>query len=163
MPLLWSRMVMAEAEPGQHGVQGAVGLRTAPQQWFVADVPSLSCRDMQGRRPSALASSSFKGWALHCVYGGGNLSLIEQHRRCPSTQSCVQGSSSAAWGLSCAVQRCLQTHPEQQMGLGLWLGAGQGCQALCCASHGSGTELPLAPAGSADRQPPPNYFLLLQR
>lgn len=49
------------------------------------------------------------------------------------------------------------------MGLSPRLGMGRGCWALLCASQGSGTELPLAPAGSADRQPAPNYFLLLQR
>lgn len=62
MPLLWSRMVMAEAEPGQHGVQGAVGLRTTPQQWFVADVPSLSAAGMcRGGDPRLLQATVLRG------------------------------------------------------------------------------------------------------
>lgn len=46
--------------------------------------------------------ASLEGWVFHCVYGGGVLSLIGQHRRCP--RSCVQGARHCVLSrLCCAV------------------------------------------------------------
>lgn len=62
--------------------------------------------------------ASSEGWAFHRVYGGGDLSLIGQHRRCPRSPKLCAGSPALCVVLAVLCSRTSRTHPEQQMGLG---------------------------------------------
>lgn len=92
----------------------------APQQWFVAEgLLQLVLSVLQGRAgKETLILASFKGWASRCVYGGGNLSLIEQHRRCPSTPKLCVGELQHCVGSQPCRAVVPPKQPEQQMGPG---------------------------------------------